>query len=213
LTTTTSIWITFLYVLTVASMVTRLNVDVMCDIRRIKYLEKWIIKLHNFSFISPAIHTDFRNLHYTVYVFWVPPNSFCYLNVNVTIVWMVPKNRDSSVHKVSRPTLTSSVLRRVTYSHLPHHFISPVLGPIWLPIQTGTRIFCLGLVRPSTWIKFRNLHFAYKPHKKNSVAVVRKRTIPTERSPLVGELSANVSGYRVLRGQRNEFPRPLISVF
>jgi hypothetical protein len=31
------------------------------------------------------------------------------------------------------------------------------------------------------------------PNKKlNSVAVVRKRTIPTERSPLVGEVSANL---------------------
>jgi hypothetical protein len=29
--------------------------------------------------------------------------------------------------------------------------------------------------------------------KKNSVALVRKRTIPTERPPLVGEVSANFS--------------------
>jgi hypothetical protein len=42
---------------------------------------------------------------------------------------------------------------------------------------------------------------------KNSVALVGKRTISTELPPLVGEVSAN------LRGQRNEFPRPLISVF
>jgi hypothetical protein len=49
--------------------------------------------------------------------------------------------------------------------------------------------------------------------KLNSVAVVRKRTIPTERPPLVGEVSANLYGQRVLRGQRNEFPRPLISRF
>jgi hypothetical protein len=28
----------------------------------------------------------------------------------------------------------------------------------------------------------------------NSVALVRKRTIPTERPPLVGEVSANFSG-------------------
>jgi hypothetical protein len=47
----------------------------------------------------------------------------------------------------------------------------------------------------------------------NSVAVVRKRTIPTERPPLVGEVSANFCRYRVLRGQLNEFPRPLISFF
>jgi hypothetical protein len=47
----------------------------------------------------------------------------------------------------------------------------------------------------------------------NSVALVSKRTILSERPPLVGEVSANFCGYRVLRGQRNEFPRPLISVF
>jgi hypothetical protein len=47
----------------------------------------------------------------------------------------------------------------------------------------------------------------------NSVALVRKRTIPNERLPLLGEVSANFCGKRVLRGQRNEFPRLLISVF
>jgi hypothetical protein len=31
------------------------------------------------------------------------------------------------------------------------------------------------------------------PKKTNSVALVRKRTIPTERPPLVGEISANIS--------------------
>jgi hypothetical protein len=36
---------------------------------------------------------------------------------------------------------------------------------------------------------------------------------PTERPPLVGEVSANFSGYRMSRGQRNESSRPLISVF
>jgi hypothetical protein len=49
--------------------------------------------------------------------------------------------------------------------------------------------------------------------KLNSVALVRKQTILTERSPLVGEVSANFCRYRVLRGQRNEFPRQIISVF
>jgi hypothetical protein len=45
------------------------------------------------------------------------------------------------------------------------------------------------------------------------MAVVRKRTIPTERPPLVREVSANLCGLRVLRGQRKEFSWPLISVF
>jgi hypothetical protein len=49
--------------------------------------------------------------------------------------------------------------------------------------------------------------------KLNSVALVRKRTILTDRPLLVGEVSANLCGLRVLRGERNEFPRPLILVF
>jgi hypothetical protein len=75
-----------------------------------------------------------------------------------------------------------------------------------------------------SWICRGNLKLRYpssKPRtvertsliKKNSVALVRKRSIPTERPPLVSEVSANLCGKRVLRGQRNEFPRPLISVF
>jgi hypothetical protein len=45
------------------------------------------------------------------------------------------------------------------------------------------------------------------------MALVRERTIPTERLQLVGEVSANFCGQRVSRGQRNGFPRSLISVF
>jgi hypothetical protein len=55
------------------------------------------------------------------------------------------------------------------------------------------------------------LLFTFSLKKLNSVAVVRKRTIPTERPPLVGEVPTFAG--RVLRGQRIEFPRPLISVF
>jgi hypothetical protein len=49
--------------------------------------------------------------------------------------------------------------------------------------------------------------------KLNSVALVRKWTIPTERPPYVGEVSANFFGYRVSRDQRIGSPRPLISIF
>jgi hypothetical protein len=42
-----------------------------------------------------------------------------------------------------------------------------------------------------------------KKTKLNSVALVRKRTIPTERPPLVGEISYNFCGQIVSRGQRN----------
>jgi hypothetical protein len=37
-------------------------------------------------------------------------------------------------------------------------------------------------------------YFVLHHYTKNSVAVVRKRTIPTERPPLVGEVSANLWG-------------------
>jgi hypothetical protein len=47
----------------------------------------------------------------------------------------------------------------------------------------------------------------------NSVALFRKRTTPTERPPLVGELSSNFCRFRVTRGHRNGFPRPLLSCF
>jgi hypothetical protein len=45
------------------------------------------------------------------------------------------------------------------------------------------------------------------------MVLVRKRTIATERSPHVGEVSSNFCGWRMSRGQRNGSPRPLISIF
>jgi hypothetical protein len=41
---------------------------------------------------------------------------------------------------------------------------------------------------------FEEMDANQKTKKLNSVAVVRKRTIPTERPPLVGEVSANLCG-------------------
>jgi hypothetical protein len=46
----------------------------------------------------------------------------------------------------------------------------------------------------------------------NSVALVRERTIPTERPPLVGEVSANLVDRRVSHGQCGGFPTAVISV-
>jgi hypothetical protein len=45
-------------------------------------------------------------------------------------------------------------------------------------------------------------------NNNNAMALVRERTTPTERPPLVGEVSANFCGLRVLRSQRNGSPRP-----
>ena len=49
--------------------------------------------------------------------------------------------------------------------------------------------------------------------KLNSVALVRERTIPTERPPPVGEGSANFSRQRGVTWSAQRLPRPLISVF
>ena len=47
----------------------------------------------------------------------------------------------------------------------------------------------------------------------NSVALVRERTIPTERPPRLAKLVPTFADRGVSRGQRNGSPRPLISVF
>jgi hypothetical protein len=75
-----------------------------------------------------------------------------------------------------------------------------------------------GQISPSYWFSIwkQVSENKYKPDQiqtKNSVALVLKWTILTERPLLVGEVSANFSGERVSRGQRNESPQPLISVF
>jgi hypothetical protein len=48
----------------------------------------------------------------------------------------------------------------------------------------------------------------YERSKLNSMVWVRERTIPTERPPLVGEVSTNFWGSRVPRGQRDGSLRP-----
>ena len=56
------------------------------------------------------------------------------------------------------------------------------------------------------------LLYKFTKTKLNSVALVRERTIPTERPPPVGEIVPTFAGRGVSRGQRNESPRPF-SVF
>jgi hypothetical protein len=48
----------------------------------------------------------------------------------------------------------------------------------------------------------------YEPVKLNSVALVRERTIPTERPPLVGEVSAN---FCLLASQKGPCTMELVS--
>jgi hypothetical protein len=54
---------------------------------------------------------------------------------------------------------------------------------------------------------------ATKFYKLNSMVWVRERTIPTERPPLVGEVTANFCGWRVPRCQRDRSLRPYFRFF
>jgi hypothetical protein len=54
----------------------------------------------------------------------------------------------------------------------------------------------------TSWCSVKD-YSTLKLKKLNSMVWVRERTIPTERLPLVGEVIANVCGYRVPRGQRD----------
>jgi hypothetical protein len=68
----------------------------------------------------------------------------------------------------------------------------------------GLRVFEFAFIKMSDielYVSQRFLHlqsllnrYIYITKKKNSVALVRKRTIPTERPPLVGDVSANLCG-------------------
>jgi hypothetical protein len=90
-------------------------------------------------------------------------------------------------------------------------------------VCTARRVFpplCTRIKSDPDIVRRRYLYYTHSADKPNRVQqkklrgfLVRKRTIPTERPPLVGEIHANFSGSRVSRGQHNESPRPLISVF
>jgi hypothetical protein len=49
-------------------------------------------------------------------------------------------------------------------------------------------------------------------NKTNALASVRERTIPTERLPVIGEVSVTFGGWSVLRGQHTD-PYGCILVF
>jgi hypothetical protein len=50
-------------------------------------------------------------------------------------------------------------------------------------------------------------------NNNNSMALVHELTIPAERLPLVGEVSANIADRRGSRSQRGRSPTAVISIF
>jgi hypothetical protein len=56
----------------------------------------------------------------------------------------------------------------------------------------------------------QQFYFTTKIDARDSVALVRERTIPTERPPLVGEVSANFSGWRGVKWWARRFSMAVI---
>ena len=115
--------------------------------------------------------------------------------------WTTPKN--FSVDQ----TMVMHCTELFPNTELPSHFgkDSLCISMLWFTHSTFTaNSFSLLLTN-----KISVFLFIVCKKKKNSVALVRERTIPTEQLPPV----PTFAGRGVSRGQRNGSPRSLISVF
>jgi hypothetical protein len=80
-------------------------------------------------------------------------------------------------------------------------FFAQHVSALTEPIIRSTTVVCAAICFRFWCVLFRAPYIGVLPHhyftvsrKKNSVALVRERTIPTERPPPVGEVSANFCG-------------------
>jgi hypothetical protein len=143
---------------------------------------------------------------------WKPINSVLLIPVS----HMLPSRRNMRLAVlITANSSFASDIRIAEYAHLGEPWVPDQMVLQVLPRQTWV-LGCFEL--QYTYCQFDISHtrissLRMRQETLNSVAVLREGTIPTTRPPLVGEVSANLCGYSVLRGRRNEFPRPLISVF
>jgi hypothetical protein len=101
-----------------------------------------------------------------------------------------------------------------TYTNVTHvcnEIVSAHILLIWINVLSvyDRRGSCNFPLHIATYLCLINLYLETKI-KLNSVACVRERTMPIERPPLVGEVSANFCGYRVLRGQHSRSLRRIL---
>jgi hypothetical protein len=110
--------------------------------------------------------------------------------------------------KILQPTVHKPITSIWHKEKLPDKWKESIIVPVH---KKGHKTEC------SNYQGISLLSASYKQtknkQKTNSLALVHKRTVPTEQLPLVGEVSANFSRQRVSYGQRNESPWQLISLF
>jgi hypothetical protein len=101
----------------------------------------------------------------------------------------------SPIHQSSNYTPPSSVLFWPIYTHSPitSCSINYFSFLVHLAFSTLSRFsFALGVISPFYRVNIQlNASFRRNKKKLNSVALVRKRNIPTERQPLVGKVSTS----------------------
>jgi hypothetical protein len=128
-------------------------------------------------------------------------------------------------HALSSGSVFGYLLRKQNCKHFYSYILSYEANPkgtafqwIWWAVKVMSLLKCYTAV-PWTWWSISTLHIyplmaesqlTLSNIKETPWLLVRKRTIPTERPPLVGEVSANFCGWRVSRGHCNRSPRPLI---
>jgi hypothetical protein len=66
---------------------------------------------------------------------------------------------------------------------------------------------------PSSNMLSMVMHNLYKQTKNKLLGLSPQAKYTDRATVLAGEVSVNFSGWRMSRGQHNEYPRPLISVF
>ena len=113
---------------------------------------------------------------------------------------MSKKNSNDTIGNRTRELRACSLLCRTSCNYFVNIFGS-TKG--WLDFLYK---FYLKLLNPRRVQRNITVHLRRSSCKKLSVALVRKRTIPTERPPPVGEVSANFCGYRGVTWSAHRIP-------
>jgi hypothetical protein len=146
----------------------------------------------------------------------VPTTFFCYLSI-------IPQSRAILLQRLWPPNVITLLTRpkeitQTSRTATRYLVVTPNLWITrcrWISRWTTKTPFKLNTELSFSSPTIKAMHCrsrtnSVQPHKKklNSMVWVRERTIPIERPPLVGEVTANSCGKREPRGQRDGSLRP-----